>query len=175
MKQDLINLLINEIKNLSYYLTIGQQNRKIQQKDVGIDNAVAYILENLQLVYKKMQSQFETNPIHIDYKWIIELQEKNDNLYGKTFPIYKIISEKIGTVLANRASLLAKNDMSKEEFKLLNSSKSIIDDIILHSNENGNKELLIELKNIFYKSYILNLFDILQYDRNELIEIELYE
>lgn len=172
LKNDLLYLLTQECKYLSYYLVIENQRKKSNIIKTSAREIIEKIIKNLSLINDTIQKEFQEHTNHINLEWLKNNQEKNETLYNYILPYYKRVKADINNFLSNQILLLTQNILSKDEIDFLKTCEIIIDDII-HYSESECREFLIEVKEDFYKEYIYNLLSFLRYN-NERISTILY-
>lgn len=173
LKNDLIYLLTQECKYSSYYLVIENQRKKSNIIKISAGEIIEKIIKNLILINDTIQKEFQEHTIHINSEWLKNNQEKDKTLYYCTLPYYKRVKVDINNILSNQILLLTQNTLSKDEIDFLKTCEFIIDDIIQFS-ESESRELLIEIKEAFYKESINKLLALLQHN-NEVISTILYK
>ena len=173
LKNDLIYLLTQECKYSSYYLVIENQSKKSNIIKISAGEIIEKIIKNLSLINDTIQKEFQEHTIHINSEWLKNNQEKDKTLYYYILPYYRRVKADINNILSNQILLLTQNTLSKDEIDFLKTCEFIIDDIIQFS-ESESRELLIEVKEAFYKESINKLLALLQHN-NEVISTILYK
>ena len=140
---------------------------------ISAGEIIEKIIKNLSLINDTIQKEFQEHTIHINSEWLKNNQEKDKTLYYYILPYYRRVKADINNILSNQILLLTQNTLSKDEIDFLKTCEFIIDDIIQFS-ESESRELLIEVKEAFYKESINKLLALLQHN-NEVISTILYK
>lgn len=172
LKNTLRNILIFEIKNLSAYSLLPEQDKKTNNHDLAITEIIEKIIFYLKQINSSIQNIYQISPI-IDSHYLERTNARNTFAYELTLPYYKSLLNAVASIIAESNNFLICGVLNENQIETLKDWQWEINPIIEHSNE-STLELLLDFKTLFFKN-IYKYLDVLDFDKNEKLNCYIVE